>query len=110
MTTPLEHVGRQLLLIGRVYLCTPIRPWTLDELFRARISGGAGNGALCPSCRCCTQDWCDCCDCGGEGYVDDHDDWQDDGDVVRCGTCWGRGGWWSCTCDTNGKHALARGG
>ena len=65
---------------------------------------------LCPRCKCCSQDWIECWDCGGEGYHDDMWEsdplWYDQDDIETCDICDGKGGWKGClgNCDNNGKH------
>jgi hypothetical protein len=69
---------------------------------------------LCPRCKCCSTDWQDCHDCGGEGYS--HHDCGEDScccadpeDNVACGTCQGKGGWTIClgSCDELGHHVAS---
>jgi hypothetical protein len=63
---------------------------------------------ICPRCGCCEMFWEDCWSCGGEGIHDDlfEEDplWYDPGDYEICNECEGKGGFWLCDCDKNGKH------
>ena len=66
-------------------------------------------GELCPSCQCCEMVFSECYDCGGDGWVES-DDWQDFGELMRCGTCQGETGWPICLGDCcNGKHEESHG-
>lgn len=50
-----------------------------------------------PFCYTCISSafWQECESCGGEGWVESYDDW-DDLDSERCCCCNGKGGWWIC--------------
>jgi hypothetical protein len=70
----------------------------------------------CKRCRCCSEMWEECTQCGGEGW-DGHDCGEDcccclhpEQNVV-CDTCNGHGGWHLCAgaCDKDGKHKKRRG-
>jgi hypothetical protein len=37
-----------------------------------------------------------CWNCGGEGFLEDEDDWEGDPDGRRCDICGGDGGWQRC--------------
>lgn len=69
----------------------PIQP-DLSEL------DAIGMGPACPKCGNQT-DWLLCWNCGGEGGHDGYEEdplWYDEGDVIPCGECHGKGGWWRC--------------
>ena len=64
----------------------------------------------CPRCKCCDMIWEDCWNCGGEGGRDGDDLmsedplWYSPDDFEICDVCEGKGGFWICDCDENGKH------
>lgn len=64
---------------------------------------------MCPRSKCCEMDWVVCEQCGGDG-VFGHDCGEDTcccrypQDNLECDACDGKGGYWYCTCDDNGKH------
>lgn len=64
----------------------------------------------CPKCKCCEMTWEDCYNCGGEGGTDGEElmmedpMWYDKNDFRQCDICEGKGGWYKCDCDENGKH------
>ena len=65
---------------------------------------------LCPRCECCDMTWEDCWNCGGEGGRDGDElmsedpFWWSPNDFEICDVCKGKGGFWICDCDENGKH------
>lgn len=65
---------------------------------------------ICERCQCCEKLWVDCWACGGEGGTDGDElvmedpMWYDKNDFRQCDICEGKGGWYRCTCDENGKH------
>ena len=62
---------------------------------------------MCPRCECCQMIWETCHDCGGDGYRELYEEdplWYDIDDIEDCDTCNGKGGFWICDCDKNGKH------
>lgn len=67
---------------------------------------------LCPRCRCCSTEWEECWNCGGEGGRDGEELMSEDplwympDDFETCDVCNGNGGWNACLgqCDENGKH------
>jgi hypothetical protein len=67
---------------------------------------------FCKLCGCCSLEWVDCWQCGGEGYTlpgdlyDEDPLWYDPEDVEPCHICHGTGGHRVCfgRCDENGKH------
>lgn len=67
-----------------------------------RGSDGAVTCCLCD----CEMEWEDCTCCGGEGGFDGYEEdplWYDQGDIVPCQQCGGRGGDYWCpnqTCGT----------
>lgn len=66
----------------------------------------------CPRCRCCSTEWEECWNCGGEGGRDGEELMAEDplwympDDFETCDVCNGNGGWNTCLgqCDENGKH------
>jgi len=72
---------------------------------------------LCVRCSCCSEEWVDCCECGGEGTTLPGDLYEEDPcyydpeDVEPCHMCRGTGGGYVCLgrCDNNGMHAVAVG-
>jgi hypothetical protein len=78
------------------------------------MSGEMDNDELCRRCGCCSLDYQQCENCGGEGYVD-HDCGEDScwcldpEPNVPCDICGGDGGWKVCggRCDENGHHRPA---
>lgn len=74
--------------------------------------------AFCKRCGCCTLEWIDCWQCGGEGHTEPGELYEDDplwyspGDTEPCHICAGNGGWNVCggRCDEMGtKHAPIEG-
>lgn len=68
----------------------------------------------CERCKCCGMYWVDCETCGADGYSG-HDCGEDTccclhpEENMRCDVCEGTGGWWTCSCDANGKHVESKG-
>jgi hypothetical protein len=63
---------------------------------------------ICPRCKCCSMDWEECAHCD-DGFVG-HDCGEDccccadpEPNIV-CDVCGGKCGWYTCTCDKDGKH------
>lgn len=54
---------------------------------------------ICSKCNV-EATWIDCWNSCDDGYFDGYEEdplWYDDGDLVPCSVCYGRGGWWGCT-------------
>lgn len=52
-----------------------------------------------PRCGGCDGEWVDCWSCGGEGGHDGYEEdplWYDEGDVIPCDICHGKGGFLLC--------------
>ena len=67
---------------------------------------------LCPRCKCCDMTWEDCWNCGGKGgrdgeeLMEEDPLWYSPDDLEICDVCEGKGGFWICDCDKNGKHNI----
>lgn len=66
----------------------------------------------CQRCKCCSLEFVDCSECGGEGSTlpgglyEQDPLWYDFEDTEPCHMCGGRGGWMLCLgrCDEQGEH------
>lgn len=76
------------------------------------VTGAAECDCTCQRCGCCSLEFVDCQECGGEGSTlpgdlyEQDPLWYDFEDTEPCHMCGGRGGWRLCLgrCDEQGAH------